>query len=87
MHLWNEKGITKNCCLQALTLQNFEGMLVGGEGGGVRRTYLTNREACALCYCKVCRNQLEQERSVGKNTKHNQMFLPTSLIIKSVLNS
>ena len=39
-----------------------------------------------MLYCKVHRKQLEQERSVGKNIRHN-MFLPTALILKSLVNS
>ena len=40
-------------------LRNFEGVGGYGEGGGVRRIYLTNREALTMLCCKVHRKQLE----------------------------
>ena len=40
---------------------------------------------CALFHCKACRMQLEHERSIGKNTRHSQVFLPTSWVLLNCL--
>ena len=35
---------------------------------------------CVLFCCKACRQQLGHERSVERNTRHSQVFVPTSSV-------